>query len=228
MYKSNELGEFLRDTARPQQENQYIIAQGDRLDVVFFVHKDLSTDNLLVRSDGRITLPYVGDVMAAGNTPSQLDSILTVRFSEVLREPNLSVIITNRADKSVYVLGQVARPGGFTYETSISVLQAVAEAGGFVDGAKSDHAVVIRREGLDRIVGVEVNLAAITSGHAIQNDFWLRNYDIVYVPKTPLRSLADFVQTVDDILQPPIDIIFRGWQIKLLRENVRYVQINNP
>jgi polysaccharide export outer membrane protein len=223
MYKTDEVGDFLVDTGPPVQENQYIVAQGDRLDVVFFIHRDLTTRDLLVRSDGRITLPYVGDVMAAGHTPSQLDSVLTDRFAEVLRDPNLSVIVKNPAEKTVYVLGEVTRPGGYNYDTSISVLQAVAKAGGFDRGAKRNHTLVIRREGTDRIVGVEVNLAAVTSGYQVGYDFWLKNYDIVYVPKTRLESAADLMQTVDDILSPPVNLIFRGWQIQVLQQTYEVI-----
>jgi len=222
-YKEKELGEFLTDTASPQQQNEYIIAIGDKLDVVFFIHRELTTNNLLVRSDGRVTLPYVGDVMAAGYTPMQLDSTLTAEFSEVLREPNLSVIIRDPAEKIVYVLGQVIHGGGFEYETSISLIQAVARAGGYDRGAKSNHVVVIRREGLDKVVGIEVNLDAITSGYNVGSDFWLRNYDIVFVPKTRLESAADLMQTVDEIIRPPVDIIFRGWQIKVLQDQYEFI-----
>ncbi len=224
LYTDKELGEFLVDTSAPEQENEYYIAVGDKLDVVFFIHRELTTNGLLVRSDGRITLPYVGDVMAAGLTPMQLDSTLTAEFSEVLREPNLSVIVADPADKIVYVLGQVNRAGGFDYETRISLLHAVAEAGGFKRGAKSKHVVIIRREGLDKIVGIEINLDAITSGYNVGNDFWLRNYDIVYVPKTRLESAAEFMTTVDEIIRPPVDIMFRGWQIKTLQDQYEYIR----
>jgi polysaccharide export outer membrane protein len=223
-YKEDQLGDFLADTAPPQQDNEYIIAVGDKLDVVFFIHRELTTTNLLVRTDGRITLPYVGDVMAAGYTPMQLDSTLTAEFSEVLREPNLSVIVKQPAEKIVYVLGQVVRGGGYDFQTNISLVQAVARAGGLERGAKADHIVVIRREGLDRVVGIEVSLNKITSGYNVGGDFWLRNYDIVYVPKTPLQSTADLMTTVDEILRPPVDIIFRGWQIKVLQDQYEFLR----
>ncbi|UCG53477.1 MAG: polysaccharide export protein [Candidatus Latescibacterota bacterium] len=224
MYDTSELGEFLRDTDESRGENTYTIGVGDRLDVIFFIHRDLSTPNLLVRSDGRITLPYVGDVMAAGYTPMALDSTLTARFAEVLREPNLSVIVSEPAPKQVYVLGQVAKPGAYPYDVSVSLLQAVALAGGPIRGAKSNHVLVIRREGSEKIVGVEVNLAAVMEGRTIQNDIWLRNYDIVYVPKTRLESGAELFGAIHEILSPPSDILLRGWQIQLLQQQVQLLR----
>jgi polysaccharide export outer membrane protein len=184
----------------------------------------LTTTDLLVRSDGRVSLPYVGDVDAAGVTPMQLDSALTSRFSEVLREPNLSVILRAPAEKLVYVLGQVKTPGGFPYETKLTVLQALALAGGIERGAKTSHVLVIRRKGPEKVVGIEVNVASVTSGYNVQNDIWLRNYDILYVPKTRLQSAGEFIAIINDILFPPIDLVLRGWQIEVLRQQLEVIR----
>ncbi len=94
MYEKESLDEFVRDTAPPGYEHApYIIKVGDILSVVFLYHKDLSTLEIPVRSDGKISLPHVGDAQAAGLTPMELDSTLTERFAEILKEPSLSVIV---------------------------------------------------------------------------------------------------------------------------------------
>ncbi|NIM19417.1 MAG: hypothetical protein GTO51_03445 [Candidatus Latescibacteria bacterium] len=211
-FEKEQLGEFLTESAK-DQTNEYIISIGDKLDIVFLYHQDLTTQALIVRSDGRISLPYVGDVMAAGYTPMKLDTILTARFEEILREPNLSVIVRESAGKVVYVLGEVARSGGFDFDKEISLLQSVALAGGITTKGKANHAVVIRREGVERVVGVEVDIEAIMRGEAIQNDFLLRNNDIVYVPKKRIESVAEFVTTLRDILRPPMELYIRGWEV---------------
>ncbi len=72
-------------------------------------------------------------------------------------------------------------------------------------GAKTTHVLVIRRKGPEKIVGIEVNVASITSGYNVQSDIWLRNYDIVYVPKTRLQSAGEFIAIINDILYPPVD-----------------------
>ncbi len=224
VYPPQQLGQFLRDTSPPRQSNDYIIAVGDRLDVVFFFDRDLSQKELLVRSDGRITLPYTGDVMAAGRTPMQLDTLLTRRFAEILKEPNLSVIVVKTTDPVVYVLGEVRDPGGYPFKRAVSLVQALALAGGLRDGAKSNHVLVIRRKGLQGIVGVEVNAKAIIQGEQVQNDFLLRDFDIVYVPKTRIQSIADFAQTLNEIVQPPTDLFIRGWQVQVLRQQLELFQ----
>lgn len=225
LYKSDEVDQFVETTVPAESEGEYVIGVGDHLDVVFFVHKELTTLDLLVRSDGRITLPYVGDVNASGVTPMQLDSTLTDRFSDVLRDPNLSVIVRQPAQKLVYVLGQVKTPGGFPYDTNVSLLHALALAGGLDSGAKTTHVLVIRRKGPEKIVGIEVNVKSITSGYNVENDIWLRNYDIVYVPETRIKSLAEFITIMNDILYPPVDIALRGWQVQVLRQQLEILEL---
>ena len=219
VYGQKEIEEFLNVTAPTPMITDYHVNIGDRLDVVFFFHEDLTTKDLLVRDDGRITLPYVGDVMAAGQTPMQLDTLLTDQFSEVLRDPNLSVIVRSTLSKVVYVLGHVGNPTEVEFERHLSLTQALARARGIEYGARTSSVLVIRRDGLDKVVGVQVDVKSILSGESIENDFLLRNYDIVYVPKTALQSVADFSQLMYNILQPPADLILTGWQIRWLSQS---------
>ncbi len=106
MYERGDLEEFVNRTGPPAGATAYYqFGIGDRLDIVFLYHSNLTSRELLVRDDGRISLPYVGDQMALGYTPMQLDTILTEKFAEILKEPNLSVILNEPAEKKVYVLG---------------------------------------------------------------------------------------------------------------------------
>ena len=220
-YDREDLGKFLSASAEPQY-NEYIISVGDRLDVVFLHHSDLTNRDLVVRSDGRISLPYLGDVMAAGTRPMELDSVLTVRFTEILRQPDISVIIRSSADKMVYVLGEVQQPGGFKYESYVSLVQSIALAGGSTPKAKLDRTVVIRREGMAKIVGVEVNVKAIMNGEMIQNDFPLRRNDIIYVPKKGINSLAEFIETFESVIRPPVDLYHSGWEIRQMAKSYEF------
>jgi len=193
---------------------------------VFFL--PWTTRNLIVRRDGRISMPYVGDQMAAGITPMVLDSLLTTRFSEVLRDPILSVIVSQPAPQKVYVLGEVNTPGRFEFIDDLSMVQAVAMAGGATKGGMTNHAVLIRRQGVAQIVGVEVDLQAVMNGSQMSNDLRLRNYDIIMVPKHPLYSAADFMQVVGEIINVPLDAVFKGWQIANLKENYQFYRTTAP
>src|SRR5690349_7990372 len=141
-YQADSLQQFVADTGKqkPFLEPEYVIGVGDQLEVVFPYHTNLTEREIVVRRDGRISLPYVGDQMAAGITPADLDSLLTVKYSEILRDPNLSVIVEKPAPQRVYVLGEVNTPGRFDFDDQMTMVQSVAAAGGFKKGALSSHA----------------------------------------------------------------------------------------
>lgn len=221
VYAADELGEFVHDTQPPSGSGEYIIGLGDRLDVSFFFHPDLSTLDLLVRNDGRITLPYLGDVVAAGYTPMQLDTLLTERFSEILKDPNISVILREASDPMVFVLGQVQSPGGYPFKRYLSLSQSIALAGGTSRGAHTREVLVLRRDAVDTIVGVQVNLQAILNGERIGDDIPLRNMDLVFVPKTALQSTAEVMQAVRDVVSPYTEVLQGTWTIFLIKDRAR-------
>jgi polysaccharide export outer membrane protein len=223
MYDKDDLGSFVSETAPAVQEDkQYFIKVGDILDIVLLYHKDLSTLGIPVRTDGKISLPHVGDAQAAGLTPMGLDSTLTERFAEILREPSLSVIVKLPAKKVVYVLGEVEVPGGKEFERDVTLIQAIAEAGGFTNEAKGSHSVVIRREGETKIVGVEVDVNAILDGSAVYNNIPLRDYDIVYVPRGRIHSVSDFAKAVKEITSLPIGWYSTSWQLRNLQASYEF------
>jgi protein involved in polysaccharide export with SLBB domain len=222
-YERQDLESFVEESSEaPAGTGEYVIGVGDVLDVVFVYHHNLNTRGVPVRRDGRISLPYVGDAMAAGLTPMTLDSVLTAQFSEILRDPSLSVIVKEEAERLVYVLGEVEEPGAFPYQEQISLVQAIALARGMKKSAKQAHTVLIRREGLDKIVGIEIDVKAIVNGDAIQNDILLRKYDIVYVPKAAIYSVSDFAREVNTIIGVPMNLVLTGWQIRTLRANYEF------
>jgi polysaccharide export outer membrane protein len=231
-YDSDSLAQFVEETTRkpaiPFLEPEYVIGVGDQLEIVFPYHTNLTERDIVVRRDGRISLPYVGDQMAAGITPMDLDSVLTVKFSDILRDPNLSVIVERPAPQRVYVLGQVNDPGRIDFEDQMTMVQSVASAGGFAKGALPAHAVLIRRQSVSKIVGVEVNLKAVTQGAALANDVPLRNYDIVFIPQHPIFTAADFMEAVGTIINVPLDAVFKGWQIANLSATYEYFRTNQP
>lgn len=228
MYERGALEEFVARTGPPAGPiPHYRIGIGDRLDVVFLYHSNLTSRELLVRDDGRISLPYVGDQAAVGFTPMELDSILTGRFSEILKDPNLSVIVALPAEKQVYLLGHVNRPGGYPFQRPVSLLQAIALAGGVRRGGKLSNTVLIRRTTASEVVGIEIDVDAIMNGDAIHDDVLLRNYDIVYVPQSGLSSAAEFAETVRKIIDLPVGTVLDGWQIANSVEQYRFFRDRN-
>jgi hypothetical protein len=81
---------------------------------------------------------------------------------------------------------------------------------------------------MSKIVGVEVDLEAVTNGAVLSNDIRLRNYDIVFIPRHPIYSAADFMSAVGDIIDVPLDAVFKGWQIANLSATYEYFRATQP
>jgi protein involved in polysaccharide export with SLBB domain len=128
----------------------------------------------------------------------------------------------------VYVLGQVNTPGRIEFDDQMTMVQSVAAAGGFKAGALSSHAVLIRRQSVSKIVGIEVDLKAVTHGAKMMNDVPLRNYDIVFIPQHPIFTAADFMEAVGTIIDVPLDAVFKGWQIANLSATYEYFRTTRP
>ncbi len=196
-------------------ELPYRVAPGDVLNVDFGVDlggRRIKELDVLVRPDGMITLNPVGDVRAAGLTTADLDSILTERYVEVYRDPLITVSLSKIAGNFVHVFGNVRSPGSFEVTPNATVMQAIARAGGVTSEAALGSVVLMRRTGPSSLVArkVQVN-RAIAQGIAGQ-DPYVRRFDIVYVPKTTIASVNQFVdQFFAKMIPVPQAYIF-GWE----------------
>jgi polysaccharide export outer membrane protein len=121
----------------------YIIGADDVLDISVWKEPDVSR-SVPVRPDGKISLPLVSDVQAAGLTPSQLAADLTTRLKKFLNDPQVTVIVTAINSRRIYIVGEVARPGAFPLLPNMTVLQALADAGGFTTFANTKKIHILR------------------------------------------------------------------------------------
>jgi polysaccharide export outer membrane protein len=126
--------------------SDYVIGPDDVLAVVFWREKELSSD-VVVRPDGKISLPLLNDVQAAGLTPEQLRQRVTEQAGRFVKEPQATVVVREINSRKVYITGQVEKPGAYTLTTRMSVMQLIAMAGGLKEYAKRDRIVVMRLEG---------------------------------------------------------------------------------
>jgi polysaccharide export outer membrane protein len=159
---------------------EYRIGAGDKLQINVYKEADLSPA-LQVRPDGRITMPLVGDIAAAGQTPMQLQRRLAESLREYVANPVVTVMVTEVADRVVYVMGEVAQPGAIPLKGSMTVLQALAMAGGFKEFAKPGSIKVLRKvPNSDRVETIPFSYK-----DAIRNEaqvFYLAEGDTVVVP----------------------------------------------
>ena len=123
----------------------YVIGAEDVLSVVFWSAKELSSE-VLVRPDGKISLPILNDVPAAGMTPEQLAAVIAKAATKFVRDPSATVIVKAVNSRKVYVIGEVTKPGPFPLGSEMNVMQAIGEAGGFLETAKKSDVVIVRNE----------------------------------------------------------------------------------
>src|SRR5262245_23055127 len=123
----------------------YVIGAEDVLNVVFWREKDLSAE-VVVRPDGKISLPLLNDVSAVGLTPEQLAAVLAKAAIKYVRDPGATVIVRQVRSRKIYVIGEVNKPGAIALAGEMTVLKALAEAGGFLEHANKGDVVIVRVE----------------------------------------------------------------------------------
>lgn len=138
--------------ARPEGVNvpvkvgkDYVIGADDVLDVSVWKEQEL-TRTLQVRPDGKISMPLLGDVQAAGMTPAQLAETVSERLKKYLTAPQVTVILTQINSQRVYVTGEVTRPGAYPVLPGMTILQAIASAGGLTQFANGKKIFLMRDE----------------------------------------------------------------------------------
>ena len=134
-----------------------------------------------VRPDGKISLPLLNDVEAAGLTPMELRERLLGRLAEYMPHPEVSVVVTEVRSFKVAVIGQVPKPDRFELRSAATVMDVLAMAGGFTEFAARSRIVVIRANG-DKTERIPFDYDKVRSGDGGQDNFRLRPGDIVVVP----------------------------------------------
>ena len=155
----------------------YVIGLGDVLRVTVWKEPELTGD-ATVRLDGMITLPLVGDVAAAGRLPSRLAAEPSTELQRYLEGPRVTVSVTQATSARYYVVGQMVRPGEFPLSGRMTVLKALALAGGFREFAKPEDIVVVRE---DQTV-LPFNYKRVTDGKDMSQNVLLAAGDTIVVP----------------------------------------------
>jgi polysaccharide export outer membrane protein len=158
----------------------YIIGPGDVLGIVFWREKELSGD-VAVLPDGRITLPLINEVAAAGLTPEQLRSALIEAARQFVTDPTATVVVRQVNSRRVFVTGMVAKPGQYPLYQTMTVLQLIATAGGLLEYAQSEDIVIIRREP-GHIVSFSFNYKQVIKKKNLHQNIDLKPGDTVVVP----------------------------------------------
>ncbi len=188
---------------------EYKILPLDELEVKFDYHLEFN-ELATVRPDGRITLHKIGDIYVEGMTPSELDRLVTEKYNEVTATPDLAVIVRRFSSHIVYILGEVKNPGTYDIRSRMTILQALATAGGTIRGAKLGSVIVLRKNagGEPEAMSFDLGGGAIKKARVKQE--LVAAQDIIYVPRNIISNVSDFLNQVYDGLLPPVEIYLRA------------------
>jgi polysaccharide export outer membrane protein len=151
----------------------------DVLGVVFWRDENLSTE-VVVRPDGKISLPLLNDVHAAGLTPEGLGELLEERAREFVNNPDAAVIVRQIRSRKVYVVGEVARPGTVPLTSDMNMMQLMAQVGGFLEHANRGDVVIVRTENGSE-ERLKFNYNDVVKGKKPEQNIMLRPGDTVLV-----------------------------------------------
>lgn len=192
----------------------YQLGFGDVIEIKFFLNPQFN-ETVTVRPDGRISLQKVGEIDVAGKTPAQLDSLITAVYDQFVVDPEVTVIVRNIGSHKFYILGEIETPGGYPVEREMSILQALATAGGPKNSARLSNVIILRRNANRQIqpILVDLNKLIRTPSDPLEmetNHLAIQPRDIVYVPKTAIASVSTFMKQVYDGILPPVDLYLRA------------------
>jgi len=158
--------------------SEYVIGPEDVLYISVWKEEQISR-SVPVRTDGKISLPLVDDVQAAGLTPLQLKEVLTAKFKSFIDNPTISVIVTEANSFKVYLSGEVKSPGVHRFRSEVTLVRLITQAGGFSEWANQKKILILRKEkGVDK--RIIANYKKIIDGD--EPDIVILSGDTVVVP----------------------------------------------
>lgn len=164
----------------PEGVDEYFIGQGDVLEIITWKEPELSRE-VKVRQDGKITFPLLDDIQAEGRRPVDVKNEIQERLAEFVKIPSITVTVKETGSQKIYILGEVQKKGEYLLTKEITMLQAVAMAGGFTEWASKKEILLIRRkEGENKII--RLNYQEIIEGENPGQNVPLKANDTIIVP----------------------------------------------
>jgi protein involved in polysaccharide export with SLBB domain len=209
-----------------QGQEVYLLQPGDNLDIKFYYNPELN-ENVTIRPDGKISLQIIDELQAAGLTPAQLDESLTRAYSSQLKQPKITVMVKSFGGQRIYVGGEVKSPQVLTVIGQIDAMQAIFNTGGFTKDAKLSSVMIISKGKDNQPIARKVDLKKVLSGEATGEDFTLKPFDMVYVPKTELAQADEFMAHIYNLIPRNVYVSFTYDLNKTKTRNNIDNQVNN-
>ena len=174
------LGAATPPAAYTTPPGDYVIGVDDVLVIMFWRDKDMSSE-VVVRPDGRITLPLINDIVAVGLTPDQLREGVIKEASRFVEEPSPNIVVKTINSRKVFITGEVARPGPYGLSGPTTVLQLIAMAGGLREYARKGDIVIMRSEA-GKVSTFLFDYGAVIKLKKLQQNILLKPGDTIVVP----------------------------------------------
>jgi polysaccharide biosynthesis/export protein len=159
----------------------YVIGTDDVLAIVFWRDKEMTTDSARVRPDGRIALPLLNEIQAAGLTPEDLQKKITEESKKYMEDASVTVVVKEINSLKVFITGQVNKPGPYPLTSATSVIQLISLAGGLTEYANTKNILIMRKDA-DKQVSLKFNYKEVSSGKNLKQNIELKPGDTVIVP----------------------------------------------
>jgi polysaccharide export outer membrane protein len=158
----------------------YLIGAEDVLSIVFWRDKEMSTE-VVVRPDGKITLPLLNEVRAAGLTPGQLKDLLVEESKKYVEDPNVTVVVKTINSRKVFITGEIGKPGPYALMAPTTIMQLLVVAGGLKDYAHSEKITIMRSEN-GKPVSLRFNYKEFVNNKNLRQNIELKPGDTIIVP----------------------------------------------
>jgi polysaccharide biosynthesis/export protein len=191
---------------KPEPNLRVTLKAGDVVEIKF-AYASQFNESQTIRPDGLISLQIVGEVVAAGKTPSALREELVTLYTPQLKHPELSVVVRSSFERRVFVGGEVNKPGLLEMPGDMTLLEAVMQAGGFNLDKAEVRNIVVARVTDGKQYGYGLDLSEALAGKEV-HPFYLKPRDIVYVPRTTIADVNLWISQYLYKILPPVSIGF--------------------
>jgi protein involved in polysaccharide export with SLBB domain len=191
-------------------EGPYLLRRGDRVTVEVLFYPELETSTV-VRPDGKITASGIGDVPALGRRPEEVAADIEAYYSRILRDPTTTVNVVDFGERRAYVFGMVNRPGALDLEQRMTLTQALASSGSVNEDAKLATVVLLRRKSENSAQAYRLDLRGVLEGKSLAADIVLQPDDVIYVPRTFVADMEQFVSQVFRGLLPIPELFLKTY-----------------
>ena len=176
-----------------QTKSDYKIHKGDKLSIKFLYQPELSDAAVIVRPDGKISLPMVEELLVEGLTVKELKTALEKAYREILLNPEITVSLVEFVQPHVFVSGQVNKPGSYELRAGQTLLQAVILAGGFTAEAHRKYVLHARPVGEHQLKVVAVDVTKMLKPKDNKEEIVLEDGDYIYIPNSKLAKFNSIV-----------------------------------